>query len=147
MYRLKTQLHNTVMKFSSCLCTLRIPLGHAFFFFFFKCFSQFVYRTWQITLLMLLKTLSTREVRDIFILIMMSWASTGLSGMQPFTVIILFPSLSACHILECPQGRASEVINSIGQAFETRFRQLLSHTSSLHSTNPRSAFCLFILLV
>uniref|UniRef100_A0A8C4F071 PID domain-containing protein n=1 Tax=Dicentrarchus labrax TaxID=13489 RepID=A0A8C4F071_DICLA len=32
----------------------------------------------------------------------------------------------ACHILECPQGGASEVINSIGQAFETRFRQLLS---------------------
>ncbi|XP_033473688.2 SHC-transforming protein 1-like isoform X1 [Epinephelus lanceolatus] len=45
----------------------------------------------------------------------------------------------ACHILECPQGRASEVINSIGQAFETRFRQLLSHTPSLLSTNPRSA--------
>uniref|UniRef100_A0A8D3BIL9 SHC adaptor protein 4 n=1 Tax=Scophthalmus maximus TaxID=52904 RepID=A0A8D3BIL9_SCOMX len=37
----------------------------------------------------------------------------------------------ACHILECPQGRACEVINSIGQAFETRFRQLLSHTPPL----------------
>ncbi|XP_035484023.2 SHC-transforming protein 3-like isoform X1 [Scophthalmus maximus] len=45
----------------------------------------------------------------------------------------------ACHILECPQGRACEVINSIGQAFETRFRQLLSHTPPLVSTNPRSA--------
>uniref|UniRef100_A0A3B4X1K0 SHC adaptor protein 4 n=1 Tax=Seriola lalandi dorsalis TaxID=1841481 RepID=A0A3B4X1K0_SERLL len=43
----------------------------------------------------------------------------------------------ACHILECPRGRACEVINSIGQAFETRFRQLLSHTPSLLSTNPR----------
>uniref|UniRef100_A0A3P8UH98 SHC adaptor protein 4 n=1 Tax=Amphiprion percula TaxID=161767 RepID=A0A3P8UH98_AMPPE len=32
----------------------------------------------------------------------------------------------ACHILECPHGRASEVINSIGRAFKTRFRQLLS---------------------
>uniref|UniRef100_A0A3B4UV58 SHC adaptor protein 4 n=1 Tax=Seriola dumerili TaxID=41447 RepID=A0A3B4UV58_SERDU len=42
----------------------------------------------------------------------------------------------ACHILECPRGRACEVINSIGQAFETRFRQLLSHTPSLLSTNP-----------
>uniref|UniRef100_A0A3B5BHX9 SHC adaptor protein 4 n=1 Tax=Stegastes partitus TaxID=144197 RepID=A0A3B5BHX9_9TELE len=45
----------------------------------------------------------------------------------------------ACHILECPQGRAGEVINSIGQAFETRFRQLLSQTPSLLSTSPSSA--------
>ncbi|XP_040914066.1 SHC-transforming protein 3-like [Toxotes jaculatrix] len=50
-----------------------------------------------------------------------------------------FTNQRACHILECPQGRACEVINSIGQAFETRFRQLLSHTPSLLSTNPRSA--------
>uniref|UniRef100_A0A667XQQ7 PID domain-containing protein n=1 Tax=Myripristis murdjan TaxID=586833 RepID=A0A667XQQ7_9TELE len=33
----------------------------------------------------------------------------------------------ACHILECAPGQAGEVINSIGQAFETRFRQLLGH--------------------
>ncbi|MEQ2209541.1 hypothetical protein XENOCAPTIV_000630 [Xenoophorus captivus] len=38
--------------------------------------------------------------------------------------------------MECPQGRASEVISTIGQAFETRFRQLLSQTSVLLS--PRS---------
>ncbi|KAM7424460.1 hypothetical protein PAMA_000686 [Pampus argenteus] len=59
------------------------------------------------------------------------------SGGDPTDHIFFSPS--ACHILECPPGRASEVINSIGQAFETRFRQLLSHTPSLHSTNPRSA--------
>ncbi|XP_034437259.1 SHC-transforming protein 4-like isoform X1 [Hippoglossus hippoglossus] len=45
----------------------------------------------------------------------------------------------ACHILECPQGRACELINSIGQAFENRFHQLLSHTPSLLCTDPRSA--------
>ncbi|XP_035802187.2 SHC-transforming protein 4 isoform X1 [Amphiprion ocellaris] len=45
----------------------------------------------------------------------------------------------ACHILECPHGRASEVINSIGRAFETRFRQLLSQTPPLLSTSPSSA--------
>ncbi|XP_068585915.1 SHC-transforming protein 1-like [Cebidichthys violaceus] len=45
----------------------------------------------------------------------------------------------ACHILECPRGRAGDVINSIGQAFETRFRQLLNPTPSLLSNNPRSA--------
>ncbi|XP_008402820.1 SHC-transforming protein 4 [Poecilia reticulata] len=41
-----------------------------------------------------------------------------------------------CHIMECPQGRAGEVIGTIGRAFETRFRQLLSQTSTLLS--PRS---------
>uniref|UniRef100_A0A672G5J1 SHC adaptor protein 4 n=1 Tax=Salarias fasciatus TaxID=181472 RepID=A0A672G5J1_SALFA len=40
--------------------------------------------------------------------------------------IVLYPCVT-CHILECPPGRASEVISSIGQAFETRFRQLLKH--------------------
>ncbi|XP_072321076.1 SHC-transforming protein 1-like [Eucyclogobius newberryi] len=44
----------------------------------------------------------------------------------------------ACHILECPQGRAAEVINSIGQAFETRFHQILSQSSPLLSTNHRT---------
>lgn len=56
--------------------------------------------------------------------------------------ISVFVSLAACHILKCPQGQASEVINSIGQAFETRFRQLLNHTPSFLSTNPRLCFCL-----
>lgn len=50
--------------------------------------------------------------------------------------------LPACHILECPQGRATEVINSIGQAFEARFRQLLNHTPSLLSSNPRLSLSL-----
>ncbi|KAK7912477.1 hypothetical protein WMY93_012688 [Mugilogobius chulae] len=44
----------------------------------------------------------------------------------------------ACHILECPQGRAAEVINSIGQAFETRFHQMLSQSSPLLNTHHRS---------
>ncbi|KAM4596541.1 SHC-transforming protein 1-like [Fundulus diaphanus] len=47
-----------------------------------------------------------------------------------------FMNKRACHIMECPQGRAGEVISTIGQAFETRFRQLLSQTSMLLS--PRS---------
>ncbi|XP_055010709.1 LOW QUALITY PROTEIN: SHC-transforming protein 3 [Boleophthalmus pectinirostris] len=44
----------------------------------------------------------------------------------------------ACHILECPQGRAVEVINSIGQAFEARFHQMLSQSSPLLSHSRRS---------
>ncbi|KAM8893774.1 SHC-transforming protein 1-like isoform 1-T1 [Spinachia spinachia] len=47
----------------------------------------------------------------------------------------------ACHILECPRGRASEVINSIGQAFENRFRQLLTHTPSLLSSRSALRVC------
>ncbi|XP_058854664.1 SHC-transforming protein 3-like isoform X1 [Acipenser ruthenus] len=37
----------------------------------------------------------------------------------------------ACHILECPDGLAQEVISAIGQAFELRFRQFLNNPSSL----------------
>uniref|UniRef100_A0A8C5T974 SHC adaptor protein 4 n=1 Tax=Malurus cyaneus samueli TaxID=2593467 RepID=A0A8C5T974_9PASS len=45
----------------------------------------------------------------------------------------------ACHILECPNGMAQEVINTIGQAFELRFRQYLKNPSSLVASNERSA--------
>uniref|UniRef100_A0A8D2PSZ6 SHC adaptor protein 4 n=1 Tax=Zosterops lateralis melanops TaxID=1220523 RepID=A0A8D2PSZ6_ZOSLA len=45
----------------------------------------------------------------------------------------------ACHILECPNGMAQEVINTIGQAFELRFRQYLKNPSSLVTSNERSA--------
>uniref|UniRef100_A0A8C5TGU9 SHC adaptor protein 4 n=1 Tax=Malurus cyaneus samueli TaxID=2593467 RepID=A0A8C5TGU9_9PASS len=44
----------------------------------------------------------------------------------------------ACHILECPNGMAQEVINTIGQAFELRFRQYLKNPSSLVASNERS---------
>ncbi|NXT97812.1 SHC4 protein, partial [Buphagus erythrorhynchus] len=45
----------------------------------------------------------------------------------------------ACHILECPNGMAQEVINSIGQAFELRFRQYLKNPSSLVTSNESEA--------
>ncbi|KAM9311883.1 SHC-transforming protein 4 [Gastrophryne carolinensis] len=35
----------------------------------------------------------------------------------------------ACHILECPNTKAQEVINTIGQAFELRFKQFLKSPS------------------
>ncbi|XP_018418403.1 PREDICTED: SHC-transforming protein 4 [Nanorana parkeri] len=35
----------------------------------------------------------------------------------------------ACHILECPNSKAQEVINTIGQAFELRFKQFLKSPS------------------
>ncbi|XP_074405408.1 SHC-transforming protein 4 isoform X2 [Zonotrichia albicollis] len=45
----------------------------------------------------------------------------------------------ACHILECPNGMAQEVINTIGQAFELRFRQYLKNPSSLVTSNESEA--------
>uniref|UniRef100_A0A8C8E1V4 SHC-transforming protein 4 n=1 Tax=Oryzias sinensis TaxID=183150 RepID=A0A8C8E1V4_9TELE len=65
-----------------------------------------------------------------------SFASGGDPDMTDYVAYVakdLF-NKRACHILECPHGRASEVLNSIGQAFEARFRQLLSQTSTLLST-------------
>ncbi|XP_054858748.1 SHC-transforming protein 4 [Eublepharis macularius] len=41
----------------------------------------------------------------------------------------------ACHILECPTGVAQEVINTIGQAFELRFKQYLKNPSTLIASN------------
>uniref|UniRef100_A0A4W6BW97 SHC adaptor protein 4 n=1 Tax=Lates calcarifer TaxID=8187 RepID=A0A4W6BW97_LATCA len=73
-----------------------------------------------------------------------SFASGGDSEMADCIAYVAkdLTNQRACHILECPQGRACEVINSIGQAFETRFRQLLCQTPSLLSTNPRLSFCI-----
>ncbi|XP_026175922.1 SHC-transforming protein 4 [Mastacembelus armatus] len=70
-----------------------------------------------------------------------SFASGGDPDMADYIAYVAKDPASqrACHILECPEGRASEVINSIGQAFETRFHQMLSHTPSFLSTNARSA--------
>ncbi|XP_029354605.1 SHC-transforming protein 1-like isoform X2 [Echeneis naucrates] len=70
-----------------------------------------------------------------------SFASRGDPDMADYIAYVAkdLTNHRACHILECPQGRACEVISSIGQAFETSFHQLLSHWPSLLSSNPRSA--------
>ncbi|XP_029951603.1 SHC-transforming protein 4-like [Salarias fasciatus] len=70
-----------------------------------------------------------------------SFASGGDPDMADYIAYVAKDLMNkrACHILECPPGRASEVISSIGQAFETRFRQLLSQTPSLLTSSPRSA--------
>ncbi|XP_074150554.1 SHC-transforming protein 4 isoform X2 [Sminthopsis crassicaudata] len=43
----------------------------------------------------------------------------------------------ACHILECPSGMAQAVINTIGQAFELRFKEYLKNPSSLNIPSER----------
>ncbi|XP_028257264.1 SHC-transforming protein 1-like [Parambassis ranga] len=70
-----------------------------------------------------------------------SFASGGDPDMTDYIAYVAKDLVNqrACHILECPHGQAAEVINSIGQAFEARFRQLLSQTQSILSSTPRSA--------
>uniref|UniRef100_A0A3B3UM47 SHC adaptor protein 4 n=1 Tax=Poecilia latipinna TaxID=48699 RepID=A0A3B3UM47_9TELE len=64
-----------------------------------------------------------------------SFASGGDPDMSDYIAYVAkdFINKRECHIMECPQGRAGEVIGTIGQAFETRFRQtstLLSDTAT-----------------
>ncbi|KAL4636143.1 SHC-transforming protein 1 isoform X1 [Arapaima gigas] len=44
-----------------------------------------------------------------------------------------------CHILECPEGLAQEVISTIGQAFELRFKQYLKNPPKLVTPHDRMA--------
>lgn len=44
----------------------------------------------------------------------------------------------ACHILECPEGLAQDVISTIGQAFELRFKQYLKNPPKLVTPHDRS---------
>lgn len=44
---------------------------------------------------------------------------------------------TACHILECCDGLAQEVIGSIGQAFELRFKQYLQCPSKIPALHDR----------
>ncbi|XP_036371527.1 SHC-transforming protein 1-like isoform X1 [Megalops cyprinoides] len=45
----------------------------------------------------------------------------------------------ACHVLECPDGAAQEVISTIGQAFELRFKQYLKNPPKLVAPHDRMA--------
>uniref|UniRef100_A0A8D2PYG5 SHC-transforming protein 1 n=2 Tax=Varanus komodoensis TaxID=61221 RepID=A0A8D2PYG5_VARKO len=47
--------------------------------------------------------------------------------------------LAACHILECPEGLAQDVISTIGQAFELRFKQYLKNPPKLVTPHDRMA--------
>uniref|UniRef100_A0A8C6YJC2 SHC adaptor protein 4 n=1 Tax=Naja naja TaxID=35670 RepID=A0A8C6YJC2_NAJNA len=48
----------------------------------------------------------------------------------------------ACHILECPSGIAQELINTIGQAFELRFKQYLKTPLALIASKEREGVSL-----
>ncbi|XP_013880880.1 SHC-transforming protein 1 [Austrofundulus limnaeus] len=48
-------------------------------------------------------------------------------------------NLRACHILECSEGLAQEVISTIGQAFELRFKQYLMTPPKVVTPHDRMA--------
>ncbi|XP_069480889.1 SHC-transforming protein 4 [Ambystoma mexicanum] len=48
----------------------------------------------------------------------------------------------ACHILECRNGLAQDVINTIGQAFELRFKQYLKNPISLMGSSDSETILL-----
>uniref|UniRef100_A0A8C6YFE9 SHC adaptor protein 3 n=1 Tax=Naja naja TaxID=35670 RepID=A0A8C6YFE9_NAJNA len=50
---------------------------------------------------------------------------------------LVFSSLPACHILECCDGLAQDIISTIGQAFELRFKQYLQCPSKIPALQDR----------
>ncbi|XP_014816773.1 PREDICTED: SHC-transforming protein 1 isoform X2 [Calidris pugnax] len=59
-------------------------------------------------------------------------------GLGSFMLGFPVPS-PACHILECPEGLAQDVISTIGQAFELRFKQYLKNPPKLVTPHDRMA--------
>ncbi len=51
--------------------------------------------------------------------------------------LIITSCIVACHILECSEGLAQEVISTIGQAFELRFKQYLKNPPKLVTPHDR----------
>ena len=52
-------------------------------------------------------------------------------------LVMCASSSLACHILECSEGLAQEVISTIGQAFELRFKQYLKNPPKLVTPHDR----------
>lgn len=67
------------------------------------------------------------------------WGSLSRGPENPGTVSNerMSPFLQACHILECCDGLAQDVIGSIGQAFELRFKQYLQCPSKIPALQDR----------
>lgn len=51
--------------------------------------------------------------------------------------LMITSCIVACHILECSEGLAQEVISTIGQAFELRFKQYLKNPPKLVTPHDR----------
>lgn len=65
------------------------------------------------------------------------WIPFKDAQLQPPNLFFLSPLFAACHILECTEGLAQEVISTIGQAFELRFKQYLKTPPKLVTPHDR----------
>ncbi|XP_012231756.1 SHC-transforming protein 1 [Linepithema humile] len=63
-----------------------------------------------------------------------SFASGGDTEILDFVAYVAknMQEWRACYVLECANGLAQDVISTIGQAFELRFKEFLTKPSSLH---------------
>lgn len=52
-----------------------------------------------------------------------------------FTLCVFF--ILACHVLDCPHNLSYDVINTIGQAFELRYKMFLDDPPQLLTTPKR----------
>ncbi|XP_077432631.1 SHC-transforming protein 1 isoform X6 [Vanacampus margaritifer] len=70
-----------------------------------------------------------------------SFASGGDPDMAEYVAYVAKDPVNqrACHILECSEGLAQEVISTIGQAFELRFKQYLKNPPKLVTPHDRMA--------
>uniref|UniRef100_K7GFV6 SHC adaptor protein 1 n=1 Tax=Pelodiscus sinensis TaxID=13735 RepID=K7GFV6_PELSI len=67
-----------------------------------------------------------------------TWAATSHAPSHA-TPCPFLPLWRTCHILECPEGLAQDVISTIGQAFELRFKQYLKNPPKLVTPHDRMA--------
>ncbi|XP_043283537.1 SHC-transforming protein 1 [Venturia canescens] len=81
-----------------------------------------------------LTTLETGQIIAKHEMPRISFASGGDTDILDFVAYVAknMQDWRACYVLECGGGLAQEVISTIGQAFELRFKEFLTKPSSLH---------------
>uniref|UniRef100_A0A8C3QRJ3 SHC adaptor protein 3 n=1 Tax=Cyanoderma ruficeps TaxID=181631 RepID=A0A8C3QRJ3_9PASS len=96
----------------------------------FKKRKVFFFLVVQLTVFSLFSTVETRHSRQIIAnhhMQSISFASGGDPDTSDYVAYVAKDPVNrrACHILECCDGLAQDVISTIGQAFELRFKQYL----------------------
>uniref|UniRef100_A0A8D2PEF7 SHC adaptor protein 3 n=1 Tax=Zosterops lateralis melanops TaxID=1220523 RepID=A0A8D2PEF7_ZOSLA len=96
----------------------------------FKKRKVFLFLVVQLTVFSLFSTVETRHSRQIIAnhhMQSISFASGGDPDTSDYVAYVAKDPVNrrACHILECCDGLAQDVISTIGQAFELRFKQYL----------------------
>lgn len=95
-------------------------------------YSFLLFQSWRELINLLPFLQAPVHVLEIF------WLCYNLFLVENLLQFLSVRSLAACHILECRSGMAQDVISTIGQAFELRFKQYLKNPS-LNTSCERSA--------